>query len=51
MFGFLRVLHSKWSENAIMTKNLFKNPYTDINKTQNFMLISNLLTPTYKNYT
>ncbi len=27
MFGFLRVLHSKGSENAIMTKNVLKNQY------------------------
>ncbi len=51
MYSFFPHLHFKIAKNAFMTqKNFFlKNINMGIKKTQNFMLISNLLMPAFRN--
>ncbi len=48
---FFSHLHFKIAKSAIMTQNFFffKNINIGIKKTQNFMLISNLLMPAFRN--
>jgi hypothetical protein len=48
---FFSHLHLKMAKSAIMTKKKFflKNINMGIKKTQNFMLISNLLMPAFRN--
>ncbi len=48
---FFSHLHFKIAKSAIMTKKNFflKNINMGIKKTQNFMLISNLLMPAFRN--
>ena len=48
---FFSYLHFKIAKSAIMTQKTFflKNINMGIKKTQNFMLISDLLMPTYTN--
>ena len=48
---FFSHLHFKIAKSAIMTQKIFflKNINIGIKKTQNFMLISNLLMPAFRN--